>query len=91
MSVAHRNKANRSFHLNLRSNLLNNQLKKEQLETEIQILENKANLKRQELKKSIASNASGYEHFHPQPVSLTNVKSYSMIYKNDNYKYDEVS
>ncbi len=70
---------------------MKNQLKKEQLETEIQILENKANSKRQELKQSIAQNSFGYETLNAQPVSLANVRPYSMVYKNDNYKYDDVS
>ncbi len=71
--------------------MLNNQLKKEQLETEIQILENKANIKRQELKKSIEHNTYAYENLNPQQVPQKNVNSYAMVYNNDNYKYDDVS
>ena len=55
--------------------MLKTQLKKEQLETEIEILENKAKLKRQELRSSIAHN----HNTNINHTNATNSHEYDMI------------
>ncbi len=82
------------YFLKYRSDLLKNQLRKEQLETEIQILENKANIKRQELRNTLShSSTDDYQQINKpiQTVTSSKQRPTVMTIKNSNYKYDDVS
>ncbi len=94
------------FHYS-RSELLKTQLKKEQLETEIEILENKAKLKRHELKHSAVTNSNTNTNMNHHldydvvPNRLSGVEANLNLKSTTNksllnhvksgYNYDEVS